>query len=318
VGCGIGGWFFLQHQKLAIHGPASAPAASVGTSPGNSTVATTVEPPRVVMTDSAPKAEFTIEPATEREIRDHRATDLSIFRTAQNPSILVLDFATLRDQGAMFNRVGAFSEKLGQPHDHVLNDAELTDAIRVSGDTPETYYYGHDYSSATLVRFFALADRDKIVLNSQEERLRRFLRQEGLFDTSRAVGVITIPNADGNPGVSRADRAAILRHEMSHGEYFSNPVFAEFVHRFWNRTLSQTERDHLIAYLKSQGYDTTLSELVENEAQAYLVFTLDPGFFTAAMIRMSEDRRAALREAFLRDMPSSWLRDQAGTDPVAQ
>ena len=120
------------------------------------------------MTDSAPRPEFSIQPATEREIRDNQATDVTFFRTAQNPNILVLDFATLRDQGAMFNRVGAFSEKLGQPHDHVLTDDELTKAIQVAGDTPETYYYGHDYSSATLVRFFALADRDKIALKDRK------------------------------------------------------------------------------------------------------------------------------------------------------
>ena len=82
-----------------------------------------------------------------------------MFRFAANPRILVLDFASLREQGMMLNRVAALVEKAGLPHDRVLTDSELDQAIHAQGDTVETFYYGHDYSAAALVRFFALADR---------------------------------------------------------------------------------------------------------------------------------------------------------------
>ena len=47
------------------------------------------------------------------------------------------------------------------PHDRLLSDPALDTAIRASGSTAETYYYGHDYRGGDVVRFFALADRDQ-------------------------------------------------------------------------------------------------------------------------------------------------------------
>src|SRR5690242_14202724 len=72
-----------------------------------------------------PAPAFAIEAASEDTIRDHVATGLSIFRFAENPRILVLDFASLRDQGRMLNRVAALEEKSELPHDRVLSDTEL-------------------------------------------------------------------------------------------------------------------------------------------------------------------------------------------------
>ena len=95
-----------------------------------------------------------------------------MFRFAADPRIVVLDFPTLRQQGAMLNRVASLIEKAGLPRDRVLNDAELDAAIRAGGDTLETYYYGHDYPAAALVRFFALADAAHVALDPEEQRLR--------------------------------------------------------------------------------------------------------------------------------------------------
>ena len=58
---------------------------------------------------------------------------LTVFRFADNPKILVLDFASLHEQGKMLNRVAAFVEKAGLPHDRVLTDAELDAAIHARG-----------------------------------------------------------------------------------------------------------------------------------------------------------------------------------------
>ena len=99
----------------------------------------------------------------------------------------------------MLNRVAAFVEKAGLPHDRVLTDAELDAAIRASGETPATYYYGHDYRAADLIRFFALADRAGVALTPEEERLRRLLRQAGWTDTSAAGALISIPKAGADP-----------------------------------------------------------------------------------------------------------------------
>ena len=77
-----------------------------------------------------------------------------MFRFADNPAILVLDFASLHEQGKMLNRVAAFVEKARLPHDRVLTDSELDAAIQAKGDTVETFYFGHDYAAASLARFF--------------------------------------------------------------------------------------------------------------------------------------------------------------------
>lgn len=251
--------------------------------------------------------------ANERHILDHdSAADgggVTLFRFSANPRILVLDFATLREQGLMLNRTAAFAEKAGWPHDRLMSDAELDNAIRAGGDTPETFYYGHDYGVRTLVRFFALADRDDIHLRAEEEALRAVLRREGWFEPNALAGLISIPAAGADPHVDRRARAAILRHELSHGEYFTNPAYAAFVHRFWTQTLTAAEREAMRRYLLRQGYDSSLEELMENEAQAYLMFTDDTAFFDPAAIGMSPARLAALRDGFYRAMPGGWLRD---------
>lgn len=261
-------------------------------------------------------AEFQIESATEQQILDHvpapGATDPTVFRFAPNPRILVLDFASLLEQGRMLNRVAALVEKAGLPHDRVLTSFELADAIRASGDTVETFYYGHDYDAASVIRFFALADRDNIRLVSAEDRLGRLIRQAGWFEPNARAAVISIPQVGANAHVTREARATILHHELSHGEYFTDPAYAAFVHRFWTQTLTAAERDRIRAHLRSDGYDQGLEEVMENEAQAYLMFTDGAEFFTPEMIGMSPARLTQLRIGFFRSMPVGWLRDSLG------
>ncbi len=44
-----------------------------------------------------------------------------------------------------------------------------------------------------------------------------------------------------------------------------------------------------------------------NEAQAYLVFTPDPQFFSAKAVGMSQAQLNTLREGYIAGMPSFWL-----------
>jgi hypothetical protein len=262
------------------------------------------------------QAAFSIETATEQQILDHvpanGAPEPTIFRFKANPRILILDFASLLDQGRMLNRVAALSEKTGLPHDRLLNDAELNIAIRANGDTEETFYYGHDYGAPELLRFFALGDRDNVTMVSQEATLRRLIRQDGWFESDVRAALITIPQVGANAHVTRAARATILHHELSHGEYFTDPDYAAFVHRFWTRTLTATERDRIRKHLHSIGYDSSLEEVMENEAQAYLIFTDSGEFFTPEMVGMGKARLAELRKGFLAAMPAGWLHDSLG------
>jgi hypothetical protein len=268
--------------------------------------------PQAVSTTPAPDVvtpAFRIATATEDEIARHVPTELTVFRFADNERILVLDFASLHEQGEMLNRMAAFVEKAGLPHDRVLSDAELDAAIRAKGDTVETFYFGHDYAASALQRFFALADTQRIRLNAQEEALRALTHQEGWSAPDAAAGLISLPAVGSDPRITATARAAILRHELSHGEFFSNPAYAAFVRDFWMRDLTGEERGLVRGYLGSEGYDVREEELMYNEMQAYLMFTRDPLFFTPDMVGMSRARLAELQRRFGAGMPAGWLRD---------
>jgi hypothetical protein len=289
----VGGWLLWPV-------PRAPPSVSAPTAP---------QPAPSEAPVAASRPVFPIETATEQRIRDHAPANLSVFRFADNPRILVLDFASLHDQGRMLNRVAALVEKVGLPRDRVLTDGQLSEAIRSQGDTIETFYYGHDYGADSLVRFFALADRDQIELYAEEEQLRALMRQEDWFAPGVNAALISLTAAGADSRVTQGARTAILRHELSHGEFFSNPVYAEYVHNFWLTALTGTERAAFRSFLAKDEYDTGNEELMFNEMQAYLMFTRDPQFFTAELAGLTPARLTELQSRFLAGMPPGWLRD---------
>jgi hypothetical protein len=288
AGCGICGWLLWPRRPVPL------PAAVVA-----------LVPPRPVATP-APQATFQITDADEATILAHVAEHLTVFRFTANPNIVVLDFPTLRMQGEMLNRVASLIEKAGMPHDRVLTDAELDAAIRAHGDTTETYYYGHDYPIGALTGFFALADREHVALDPQEEQLRALVRQLGWFAPGAAGELISLTRP--NETITETTRATILHHELSHGEFFTNPGYAAYVHDFWLHGVTEDERTSVRRFLGSMDYDTGLEELMYNEMQAYLMFTYDPRFFLPSNVNMSPARRQELQTAFLKGMPECWLK----------
>jgi hypothetical protein len=294
----LGGWLLWPR-------PTTPPAIAIAPVPMS-------EPAAV-----APAPAFHVVSATEQQIRDDVPTDLTVFRFADNPRILVLDFASLREQGRMLNRIAALVEKAGLPHDRVVTDSELDSAISARGDTVETFYYGHDYAAASLVRFFNLADSEHVELNAQEEQLRALLHQENWFAPGVTAGLISLPAVGSNPKVTDAVRAAILRHELSHGEFFGNPAYAEYVHNFWLTALTELERAAFRSFLAREEYDAREEELMFNEMQAYLMFTRDPLFFAPTLAGLTKVRLAELQSRFLAGMPAGWLRDALASYPAA-
>jgi hypothetical protein len=256
-----------------------------------------------------PPAAEPIRLADEAAILDHTPSALTVFRFSSNPRVLILDFPSLAEQGRMFNRIAALTEKAGLPRDRVLDDSALDAAIRDSGATPATYYDGHDYSAADVMRFFAFAQRDGIALTAEEHRLRTLALREGWTGPGVSGAVISIPRAGAAAALDRTARSVILHHELSHGEYFTVPEYAAHTRRFWQQTLTEQERGRFRRFLAASGYDTGNEDLVTNEMQAYLVHTRDPSTFNAAMVGMSEAQFKALRAAFIAAMPQSWLRD---------
>ena len=146
-------------------------------------------------------------------------------------------------------------------------------------------------------------------LSPEEATLRRLLIQLGWRNTTTPGAIITLPRLGADSHVTPTARSTILHHESSHGEYFTNPAYADYVHRFWEVALTAPEREAFRTFLAREGYDRGNQEIMENETQAYLLFTADPQFFTPSEVGMAPARRAELRSQFLRDMPAGWLKD---------
>jgi hypothetical protein len=249
--------------------------------------------------------------ADEATILAGLAPTLQICRFRDAPAVLVLSFPSLAEQGDMLDRVAAFLEKAGLPRDRVLSDADLDAAIRQAGDTRETYYLGHDYRAADVARFFVTAERDGIVLNAEEIRLHLLLEQAGMLKPGAVGAVISIPPVTESQQIDASTRATVLHHELSHGMFFTDPVYAAYARNFWLTTLTEAQRAGFRAFLGGEGYDTSDEELMLNEAQAFLVHTNDRRYFLPGRAGLSEAEAARLREAFVRGMPEGWLKSAA-------
>jgi hypothetical protein len=255
-----------------------------------------------------------IDRESEAEIDATQPCAIKVSRLAQDSDIVVIDFPDLRTQGLMLDRVAALVEKAHLPRDRVLDDVELNEAIYSCGETIESYYYGHDYRTADLAQFFALAAADGIPLNRQELWLKSLLGQLGWLQPGASGAIITLPGVA--PPVNEEMRAVILHHEISHGAFYTVPPYADYATMFW-RSLSEDQRAAFRNFLGAEGYDTSNETLMLNETQAYLVFTRDPQFFNGSVVGMSAAQIEALRTRYIAAMPSFWLKDMANeTLPV--
>jgi hypothetical protein len=260
---------------------------------------------------------FPIHTADEAEILAARPTRLLFFRFRPDPDVIVLDFPTLHEQGQMLNRVAALVEKAGGPRDRVLTDKELAAAISASGATPDTYYYGHDYRAADLVRFFRLMSQDHLTSTPEEGELRALLVQLHWFAPGAVGAVITLPGPGVASGLDPLGRATMLTHELSHGAYFTIPAYDVYAQHFFSDVLTPKDRALFRRFLAGEGYDTAITDLVVNETQAYLMFTPDPRFFSAALLGIAPAPLQALREIYWRGIPVRWLK-QSVPDPLPQ
>lgn len=228
-----------------------------------------------------------------------RAALPSAFRWEANPLIWVLDFPSLEAQGQALNRAAALIEKASTPRDRVLRDDELAAAIAADSRGASDWYFGHNYRASDLRRMFTLAERQGIRLNPLELWVNEQVSLAERLDRARDAAFISIP-ALGGP-VDAAMRRSILRHELSHGQFFTLPLFAAHVMRIWERGFTEAERIAFRNFLAKEGYDTAQDEVMANEAMAYLLFTPDRRFFDPARDLGWSDAQAERLRALLRE-----------------
>lgn len=310
VGLGLGGWWLTvapprmdpAPEVVALAPPVPQPVALPVVSLAPTSV-TIPEPAVRLALPPLPSRLAALPPLMEEAaIREHRADRPTLIRLAGNPAIFLIDFPTLDAQGAALNRVAALVEKTGLPRNRVLTEAEMAAAIAQAGETAATFYFGHNYRGADLARFFALAERDGLALSEAETGLRaQYLLARGLVPTGQEIVLLSVaaPGAQ----MDAAGRATILHHELSHGRYGTEPAYAAHIRRVWNGRFTEAERATFRAFLGRESYDTGIEELMIDEAQAYLLHTPDPRFFTPAHLGMSAAEVARLRALMLDGLP---------------
>ena len=233
--------------------------------------------------------------------------ELQIFRLAAAPRVLVLAFPSLHEQAMALDRIGAFVEKASMPHDRVVSAAEFGTRLAAAGEDFDTFYYGHDYRAADLRRFFATTAAEKLELNPEEAGLQTLLTEQGMLQPNAIGAVISLPPESARPAVDAQSRATILRHEVSHGVYFTDPAYAAYTEHFWSDAMTEAERAAFRKLLGNEGYDITDDDLMRNEMQAYLVHTPDRRFFNPSTMGIDA---TGLRAKFVDGMPAGWLKDE--------
>jgi hypothetical protein len=258
------------------------------------------------------------ERASYAEVLGNTSTALRVFRYAGNDRVLILDYPSLREQGGALNRIATLVEKTGTPRDRVMSNDELSSYISSVGRSSATLYFGHDYPASDVARFFNLTDRDAISLTAEERNLRQTLLDHGFLvwangeyaaaAPAQALVSLVQEQAD-DPTTGQSElvtarlRHIILRHELSHGEFFTNEGYRDYSIRFWRTRLSDDERSTFRRFLASREYDPENEALMINEMQAFLAHTHDEGIFSAASLGVTPGALAQLRRRFLDDAP---------------
>lgn len=326
LGSATAALFWPRTPPAPIATPAPHPPPPTPVDPAAPQAAPAALPPPI---PPAPPAAQAVAPfdipqqiASVEQIAARRDPTTTLFRLAEDPLVLVVDFADFHTQALMLNRVAALIEKADMPRDRVVGEAELDAHIRATGEDPDHYYIGHDYRAADLARFFQRAAAQGMPLNPQEQWLRDLLDRAGWLREGAVGALISIPAV--NEEVDAATRITVLRHELSHAVYFTDPAYVALTHHMWVDMLTAPERDAVRQFLGHDGYDTADEDLMANEGQAYLIHTRDPRYFTPAMLGMSDTRAAAVRAAFIAMIPEPWLKASAlavapaGPAPAAQ
>lgn len=268
---GLGGWWALSSPRVMPEAPAAPPPRP------------TAEGPPLLDTAG---------------LLGHVARVPTALRWLVNPLVWLLDFPSLESQGRALNRAAALVEKAGTPRDRVLDDAALAAAIAADRRTAENWYLGHNYRGSELRRMGTLAVRDGVTLNPMEAWVMEQASLARLVEPSRDVAILSVPAV--GPHVDAGMRAAILRHELGHGQFFTLPLFAAHVTRVWSQGFSEADRRDMRRFLAAEGYDPELEEVMANEAMAYLIYTDDRRFFDPSRDLGWSDARADRLRALLR------------------
>ncbi len=260
---------------------------------------------------------------TGEALVNKKSSKLRIYYNAKNENVLILDFPSLRQHGLMFNRMLAFVEGPGISKHSLLREPELLSFLKKKKLTYDTFAFGNDFMLKDIVDFFNLANHTFVELNEEESRLKIILIEHefmvmgdnGLFKTTPVnKAVISITQLQPDDPSTAVDelidmdiRRALLMHELSHGEFFTNQAYRNYCMDFWHYKMSETEREAFKKMLSDNSYDIRNEELCINEMQAYLMNTPDKRLFSATLLGMTDDELYHLQHKFIIGNPPTYL-----------
>lgn len=248
-----------------------------------------------------------------------KSEHLAIWQYAGNSDIYIFDFPNLTQQGKTFNRITQLTEQYNEPYKRVLTNHEIERYLASIRRTQANMAFGNDVLVSELVLFFNLAENDKVVLNPEELMLLDFAVSQGLIRVWRKFYQAVRPNAvilsipqtqekrTNEPRITELARRTVFSHEISHGEFYSNPYYARYCAHFWNNVLTEAQRNVFKKFLSKYNYSVNGDELLINETQAYLLFTPDPSSFSAEKLGITDEELEGMRKAFRKGMPATGL-----------
>ena len=187
--------------------------------------------------------------------------DFSFYRWDMLPSVLVFDFKDYGTQDKYLKRLAFFVEKAGY-RGTLMSDAAIAS---LHG------WNAHDYRAEDLASFFQTARAKSFPLNDEERRLEGILLDSG---TLRLDGDKIAAGVGAVISVTR-ESSGYLRwtfavHESTHGIFFADPDYRDFVTKLW-ASVGREEKWFWRAYFTWAMYDTSSDYLMGNEFQAYLL-----------------------------------------------
>ena len=107
--------------------------------------------------------------------------------------------------------------------------------------------------------------------------------------------------------ISSSTRITIIRHELSHAEFYTNDSYADYCTQFWTDVMTENERKAMRQYLAAKNYDPNNEDLMINESQAYLFHTPEGSAFNPRSLALPPGGIERLRERFWGGKPPSHL-----------
>ena len=190
-----------------------------------------------------------------------RRSDWEIYSWNLFPDILVIDYRDYALQAATLKRLSFFVEKEGFT-------GKLLDNNSLSGLHG---WNAHDYRAEDLAAFFTFAEKEDLILNSEEYELKDILLSNSIIsDTDNGYGPVSGGILSYSIESSPRLRRLFITHEAYHGIFFSNLSFVSEVQAIWDK-LDEPEKAFWYNFLAWKRYEIDNTYLVVNEFMAYLM-----------------------------------------------